>query len=114
VVVFRGTVEQVELTWQRATIRMRDRLATLDVEHQEDVFAGTTVSGAMNEAEGMPDDLKDRPKPIAYGAPQLVPGVEANRFKEIFAFANDGMTAIEDVRDRGVLLLPTGVNYATV
>lgn len=114
VVVFRGTVEQVEMTWAKATIRLRDRLAALDVEFQDDVFAGTTTAGGMDEAEGTADDLKDRPKPLAYGAPALVPAVEANRFDHIYALGNDGLEGIEDVRDKGVPLTASGSDYPTV
>ncbi|MEO3389506.1 hypothetical protein, partial [Mesorhizobium sp. CAU 1741] len=114
VTIFRGTVEQVEFSWTDARVLIRDRLAELDVEHQDNLFAGTTISGGMDEAEGTADDLKDRPKPLTYGRPLLAPGVAANRFDNIFGFGADGLDAFEDVRDSGVLLTASGTNHATV
>jgi hypothetical protein len=114
VLVFAGTVEQVELSWAKATVRIRDRLTALDVEHQDVLYAGSTVAGGMNEAEGLPDDLKGKGKELAYGAPQLVPATAANPFDSIFGLGADGLEAVEEVRDRGVLLTPTGTNYANI
>lgn len=114
VLVFEGTTEQVELSWSKATVRIRDRLAELDVPLQGSLFAGTTIAGGMNEAEGRPDDLKGRPKPTTWGAPQLVPAIEPNMFDRIYAVGQNGLSGISEVRDRGVALTATGSNYASV
>lgn len=114
VTIFSGTVEQLEMGWDKVTVRIRDRLAELDVEHQDVLYAGTTISGGMNEAEGTPDDLKGKGKELAYGAPLMVPAVAANPFDNIFGLGGDGFEAVEDVRDRGVALTATGTDYATI
>lgn len=114
VTIFAGTVEQVELGWEKVTVRIRDRLAELDVEYQDVLYAGTTTAGGMNEAEGTPDDLKGKGKELGYGRPLLVPAVAANPFDNIFGLGADGFDAVEDVRDRGVLLTATGSDYSTI
>lgn len=114
VTIFAGTVEQLEMGWDKVTVRIRDRLAELDVEHQDVLYAGTTVAGGMNEAEGTPDDLKGKGKELTYGAPLMVPAVAANPFDSIFGLGGDGFEAVDDVRDRGVPLIETGTNYSTI
>jgi hypothetical protein len=114
VVVFEGTVEQVELTWIKATVRLRDRLAELDKAIQTTQFAGTTISGGMNEAEGGPDDIKGQPKPLTFGAPKNVQAVESNPFDHIYDVGQNGLAAVAAVRDRGVALTYTGNDYTTV
>jgi len=114
VLVFEGTTEQVELSWFKATVRLRDRLAELDVPLQSALFAGTTIAGGMNEAEGRPDDLKGRPKPMTWGEPQLVPALAANIPDRVYAVGQNGLSSIAEVRDRGVALTAMGANYTTV
>jgi|GEM_PF-701425 len=114
VTIFAGTVEQLEMGWDKVTVRIRDRLAELDVEHQDVLYAGTTISGGMNEAEGTPDDLKGKGKELAYGAPLMVPAVAANPFDNIFGLGADGFEAVGEVRDRGVALIATGTDYPSV
>ncbi|PWE57670.1 hypothetical protein DEM27_00200 [Metarhizobium album] len=113
VLVFTGTVEQVELSWERASIRIRDRLAEIDKPLQPVTYAGTTISGGMNEAEGRPEDLKGSHKPTAWGAPQQIGPINSNQFDLIFDIAQNGLQSVGTIRDKGVALTPTGVNYAT-
>lgn len=113
VTVFDGTMEQVEFTWGKVSIRLRDRLAALDTPLQETLYTGTTTSGGLNEAEGGPDDLAGRPKPITYGAPLNVPAVESNSFEKIYDLGIDGLQSIAAVRDSGVPLT-AGANYTTI
>lgn len=112
--LFSGTVEQIELTWDRARVLIRDRLAELDVNIQTVLFAGTTDHGGMNEAEGLPDDLKGKPKPLTYGAPPHIVPAAANTFDKIYAVGADGVDAVAEVRDRGVLIPYSGQDFTTV
>ena len=114
VTVFSGTVEQVEFTWNAMEVRLRDRLAELDKPLQTVKFAGTTIAGGMNEAEGKPDDLKDQPKPLCFGAPMCIPAVASNTFDNIFDVGQNGISGAAEVRDKGVALTATGTDYATV
>lgn len=113
VLVFSGTVEQVELQWDRATIRIRDRLAELAKPLQTVTYTGTTVSGGMSEAEGKPEDLKGQRKPTLWGAPAQVPGVLSNPYDLIYDLADNGFAGVTEVRDKGVLLTATGRDYPT-
>lgn len=113
VLVFEGTVEQVEFTWGKVTVRIRDRLTELDRPIQEAKFAGTTISGGMDEAEGGPDDIKGQPKPLTFGVPRNVPAVESNRFDRIYDLGAAGLSSVAKVRDKGVELT-AGADYATV
>jgi len=113
VLVFSGTAEQVELSWERAAVRIRDRLAELDKPLQTVKYAGTTISGGMSEAEGKPDDLKDSLKPTAWGQPKQVAAINSNQFDLIFDLGQNGLQSVGEVRDKGVLLTATGIDYAT-
>lgn len=113
VIVFSGTAEQVELSWERAVIRIRDRLAELDKPLQNVKYAGTTISGGMSEAEGKPDDLKDSLKPTAWGQPKQVAAINSNQFDLIFDIGQNGLQGNVEVRDKGVLITATGTDYAT-
>lgn len=112
--LFGGTMEQVELSWESARVLIRDRLAELDKALQTVLFAGTTTAGGMNEAEGQPDDLKGKPKPLCYGAPAQIVPAPANSFDLIYSAGADGLDAIGEVRDKGVLLTASGADYSTV
>lgn len=113
VTVFTGTIEQVELSWTRATARMRDRLAEIATAIQDVLYLGTTIAGGMSEAEGTPDDLKDKQKPKAFGAVPQVAGVNSNKFDLIYDFGQNGVASFAEVRDKGSPLTYTGTNYAT-
>lgn len=113
VLVFTGTTEQVELSWEKATIRIRDRLAEVDKPIQTVTYAGTTISGGMTEAEGKPDDLKGAQKPTAWGAPANVGPVMSNQFDLVFDLGQNGLQGVSEVRDKGVPLTATGIDYPT-
>ena len=112
--LFSGTVEQVELSWQSVKVLIRDRLAELDVALQTVTFAGTTIAGGMNEAEGLPDDLKGKLKPLSYGVPAQVVPATANSFDLIYAAGADGLASFAEVRDKGVPITYSGQNFTTV
>lgn len=112
-IIFNGTMEQIEITWSTATIRIRDRLAELRKPIQELKYAGTTIAGGMNEAEGGKDDLKDRLKPMLWGTARNIPAVLANSFDLIYQVSSAALSGIQAVRDRGVPLT-FGTNHATI
>lgn len=114
ITVFRGVMEQPEFTWAKVSIRIRDRLAELDQKIQPVLFAGTTIAGGMNEAEGTADGLKDQPKPLTYGAVPMVAAVASNTFDKIFDLGADGLSGVAKVWDKGVEVAPTGTNYTSV
>lgn len=110
--VLTGIMEQIEVSWTVATIRIRDRLDDLRVPLQTETYKGTTTDGTKTDAEGTPEDLKDKPKPLAWGVNRNVPGIVSNRFKLVFDFASNGCE-FDEVRDDGVPLTK-GASYSTL
>lgn len=114
VTVFKGTMSHAEFGIGEINILIRDRLALLDKPIQETTYAGTTIAGGVNEAEGRPEDLKGRPKPLPFGMPLNVEAVASNVFDRIYDVGEGGMSEIAAVRDHGVLLTPFGTSYPTI
>lgn len=112
--MFTGTMEQIEFTWKMVTIRIRDRLFELREDIQKNLFAGTTVSGGMNEAEGTPEDLKDKPKPLVFGSVKNVSPPLSNQYDLFYTLADNGFSQSNiSVKDGGVPLTFTQ-NYANI
>jgi len=65
VTVIKGTMEQAELSWQKVTIRVRDRQQDLAKPLQQVRYAGT--NSLPNGLEGVAGDLKGKPKPLVFG-----------------------------------------------
>lgn len=100
-----GTAEQVEVSWSRATIRLRDRLELLAKPLQTTLYAGTTTAGGQNTAEGQAEDLKGQVKPLLYGEAHNIPAVLANAFDLIYQVSDGAVQSIDAVYDAGVPLL---------
>lgn len=100
----RGTLARIDFGWRKASLIIRDRLAELAENMTAPLYKGTTVSGGMNEAEGTPDDLKDRRKPALWGRALNLSPVLANRFDLIWQISDKPLRSIETVRDKGVPL----------
>ncbi len=107
-----GTMEQIEVTRDEVRLKLRSRLAILDVPIQKLTFAGTTTDGTKVEAEGG-EDLKGAPRPLIFGAPRNVPAILVNRFYNIFA-VGQRFDDVLRVRDKGGVLASSGQDFATV
>lgn len=99
-----GTAQQVEVSWSRVTVRLRDRLELLRRPLQATTYAGTTIAGGMNEAEGQAEDLKGRVKPLLFGEGLNVPAIAANSFDLIYQVNDGPVQSIDAVYDAGVPL----------
>lgn len=112
VTVLRGTIERMDAdnAWQSLRLRFYDRRRALDRPIQENVYAGTTISGGAT-AEGNVD-LKDSVKPLCFGYSPNVPAVPANPFDLIYQ-VNDGPVSSVVVYDGGVELA-LGVDHPTL
>jgi hypothetical protein len=108
-----ATAQQVEVSWERVTIRLRDRLELLNVPLQTTTYAGTTISGGLNSAEGQPEDLRDRPKPLLFGEVYNVPAVLANAYDLIYQLHDGALASIDAVYDAGAPLL-FSANHASI
>ena len=111
--VFRGTLDQAEFGYSKVTLRIRDRLAQLQVPLQTMLYAGTTISGGLAEAEGRPEDLKGQPKPLLFGRARGISAPQANAYDLIYQVSSKALASIEAVYDKGVLLTAS-TNYPTV
>lgn len=111
VTVLAGTIDQVELSWRRVAVRLRDRQAELDKALQATKYAGTNVGPAG--VEGTADDIAGRPKPLALGQCLNVPAVPVNTSSQIFQVHDGQLSAITAVYDVGVALVATA-DYPTL
>jgi len=95
------TTEQPVFDLDEITIRIKDPQARLNVPLQANKYGGTNVNGEGVDGEA---DIKNTPKPLAYGDVFNCTPVCVNSAKQIYQ-ANDGaMQAISAVRDKGVPL----------
>lgn len=111
--IFSGTVEQPEFDFDTVRFRIRDRMDRLRTPIQETLYAGTTIAGGMNEAEGRPDDLQGKPKPLLFGKGFNIPAVAANAFDLIYQIHDGALQSVDAVRDQGVALT-FAANYTTL
>lgn len=113
--VFSGTMEQLTFNWTKTFVRMKDRLADLDVPAQQMVFAGTNVGSSG--IEGNVGGIKGYTKPFVYGSVENITPALLNSSTLIFGcnFDKDGNTKaiqlVNAVYDNGVELL-FYANYA--
>jgi hypothetical protein len=110
--LFSGLLDQAEFAYREVTLRMRDRLDVLRKTLQQATYLGTTINGGLAFAEGNVD-LKDKPKPEAFGHILNVPPVVADPFDLIYDIGVNGLSAVLAVRDRGVVLTASA-DYASL
>ncbi|MBY0432202.1 MAG: phage tail protein [Rhodospirillales bacterium] len=104
-VLFRGTVEQAEFSWNRVTLRLRDRQAEIaEKPLQNNRYLGTNV--APGGVEGTAEDLKGQPKPRLYGRVSNISPPCVNPWKAVYQVsdATGRPLAIDAVYDKGVRL----------
>lgn len=103
------TLEQPELTWTRASLRLRDRLQELEGKRlQPNRYDGSNQGAAG--LEGGAADLKGRPKVLAFGRVRNASPPCVNAARLIYQ-VNDGPIADAQPYDRGAPLAP-GPDYA--
>jgi hypothetical protein len=98
--VARGVLEQPVADAASLRFPLRDPRAELDAPLQTTKFAGDNV--APDGVEGA-EDLKGKPKPIAYGVCSNIPGVLVNQQKLIWQLCDKSATVL-CVRDGGIPL----------
>lgn len=99
--VITGTVEQCETSWNRVTLRLKDRSVELDVTLQDAFYAGDNALPAGIEGTA---ELKDKPKPLLYGKCNNVTPVMVNTSKLIYQISSNALYSIPAVYDNGVAL----------
>lgn len=109
-VVLQGTMEQPEITWEKVTIRLRDRQAELDKPASPNKFAGS--NSLPNGLEGVAGDLKGKAKPRIYGRVFNVSPPCVNTSRLIYQLNDGALAAVDAVYDRGVALT-AGTAYSS-
>jgi len=110
VTVLKGTMEQAAFSWQKVTIRVRDRQQDLAKPLQGNRYGGT--NSLPNGLDGVIDDLKGRPKPLVFGQVLNATMVCVNTTRQIY-HAHDGLLqSVDAVYDRGAALT-AGATYAS-
>lgn len=111
VTVIKGTMEQAELSWQKVTIRVRDRQQDLAKPLQQLRYTGT--NSLPNGLEGVAADLKGKPKPLIFGKVFNVAPPQVNTDRRIYqVHAGSALNAVLAAYDRGNLLSP-GAAYSS-
>ena len=101
--VLRGTVEQADVSWQTALIRVRDRMLDISQPIQQTRYAGSNA--LPNGLEGLAQDLKGRPKPIVFGTVWNIAPPCVNTDRNIYQIhEGSAIQSIGNVYDRGVPL----------
>ena len=100
--ILSGTMEQVEFTFAKATILVRDKLAILDKPLQTSLYLGNNAMPAG--VEGVTDIAK-KPKPLLYGQVFNIQPVMVNSSKLIYQINDGAITSVNGVYDRGVPLV---------
>lgn len=100
--VLSGTMEQIEFTFAKATILVRDKLAILDKPLQTNLYLGNNALPAG--VEGVADIAK-KPKPLLYGQVFNIQPVMVNSSKLIYQINDGAIASINGVYDRGVALV---------
>lgn len=103
------TMDQPVFDQGKISLSPRDRQADLDISLQSTLYAGSNV--LPSGLEGTAADLKDKPKPVAFGAPRTVTPLCVNTSKLIYQ-AGDGNADVSNVYDRAVAQL-RGEDYAS-
>lgn len=100
--VLNGTMEQIEFTFAKATILVRDKLAILDKPLQTTLYSGNNSLPAG--VEGVADIAK-KPKPLLFGQVFNIQPIMVNSSKLIYQINDGAIASIDAVYDRGVPLI---------
>lgn len=109
--VITGTVEQLEVSWNRVTFRLKDKTALLNVPAQTVLYLGNNVLPAGREGG---EELQDKPKPRLFGVCNNVTPICVNTSKLIYQVNSGAVYDIPAVHDGGnVGQITKGADYAT-
>ncbi|MBX3536428.1 MAG: hypothetical protein KF735_02220 [Chelatococcus sp.] len=95
ITVFKGAVETIDTSeaWGLLRLRIFDNRLNLDKPLQVNRYAGTTT-GTGNTAEGT-EDLRDQPKPVAFGRVFGIRPYAVNPFDGIFQVSDGAVSSIQ-------------------
>lgn len=105
--VLTGTIEQPAISWNKITLRIRDRQEELKVPVTPNTYLGNNVLPAG--LEGV-DDIKGKVKPKLYGRVYNISPVLVNTSKLIYQVNDGAISTVDAVYDRA-LGLTKGTDY---
>ena len=108
--VLRGTMEQMEVSFDQVRVRVRDRQIFAAAAVQPNRYGGTNV--LPEGVDGLDSDLKGKPKPLVYGAVFNAEPVAVNTSRLIFQVHDGALRDVTAVYDSGALLTH-GDDYAS-
>lgn len=98
VTVLRGTMEQAQFSWQRVTVRVRDRMLDIAQPLQQTRYAGTGTS-----LEGG-DNIVGKPKPLVFGKVLNIVPTMTDESRGIYQISDNQLVSVDAVYDRGSTL----------
>ena len=107
--VLKATMQQAALEYDRVSIRLRDRQATLNKPVQALRFAGNNALPAGLEGVS---DLKDVQKPLFYGRVANITPVLVNTSRLIYQLTTGALADVVNVFDKGAYL-SRGADYSS-
>ena len=109
--VITGTVEQCDVSWNRVTLRLKDKASILQTPCQTVHYLGDNALPAGREGTA---DIKDKPKPRLFGVCNNVTPICVNTSKLIYQVNSAAVYDITAVHDGGnVGQITKGADYAT-
>lgn len=102
--LFTGTINQPEFNTSAVNIRIRDRQGEVANEpFQNTKYLGDNV--LPDGVEGVPDDIKGKPKPILYGVALNFEPPLVNTSKLVYQISDEEIASIENVYDERVIMV---------
>lgn len=109
--VFTGTMDGIELYFDKAIIRIRDKSYLFDVPISSSSYLGN--NSLPDGLEGTEDDIKGQKKPVCYGTVFNISPVLVNTSRLIYQ-VNDGViNSVDAVYDR-MSALTKGTDYTSI
>jgi hypothetical protein len=107
--VITGAIEQAEFSWDRLSLRLKDRTMEMNVPVQDQMYAG---SNSLPDGLDGTIEIKGKIKPILLGQCNNITPVCINTAKLLYQLNQGAVFSIPKVCDNGVELT-LGVDYAT-
>lgn len=96
--ILNGTMEQVDLSWSKVTVRVRDRQLDIAKPLQDIRYTGL---GSLDGGS----DLDGKPKPLVYGQVFNIAPPQTDTTRRVYQLHHGGLVvSVDAVYDRGVLM----------
>ncbi len=96
--IFTGTMDGIELTFDKAILRIRDKSYLFDVPVSSNSYLGN--NSLPSGLEGVAEDIKGQKKPICYGVVYNVTPILVNTSRLIYQVNDGAISTVDAVYDR--------------